>query len=602
VTTVIPPGNTQEGRAADVAPADGTTPDGTAADGTTPDDTAADDTPSGPRADRWRVPPHRRFAAAVLAAMLVGLALRVAIGLTDEAPATDETAYLRSGISLVEGDGFAREGRAETHFPPFVPLLLGLGSRVFDDPHTGTVVLTFVASTALILPLALLGRRVAGARAGIATAWLAALAPGVSTSVANRGAGSEGVYLLVVVGALWCVVSAADHRGAARVARVAAGGLLVGLAYLTRPEGLFMGVPLGLAVLALGLRGAGDRRRRLLRTAGLAGAFAVPIVACIVPYAAYLHRHTGSWELSAKTQDASIEAWHAVARADRQERDSVLYALDETGLSFSAERTSLVQLARDDPGGYFAIVRTNVSELGEVIANPVEGQMLTWLLLPLPVWALAVWGAWRFRRVLTMRIILALAALPVATALAFFVQPRYVMLTTALAIVPAGAALATLPGRWRAPAAGLAAVLLVVSSVQAFEGPGGWWHPSDHTDQRAAGEWLAANTADDARIMSRSMVVEHYADRPTMAIPYADLDEIVEYGRHYGAQYIVADWYTVRRLRPQLLPLREGADVAGLRLVHEVRREGRTTSIYAFEPVPVVPAEIGSPLGFVGDG
>jgi 4-amino-4-deoxy-L-arabinose transferase-like glycosyltransferase len=554
--------------------------------------------PSSPR-----LTPARRFGLLVLAAVVVGLALRVAIGLTDDAPATDETAYLRSGVSLVEGDGFGREGHAELHFPPFVPFLLGLASRVVDDPHTGAVVLSCLASTALIVPLALLGRRVAGAAAGVATAWIAALAPGLSTSLVNRGAGSEAEYLLVVVSAVWLVVSAADHRGRARVVRLAAAGLLVGLGYLTRPEGLFVAVPLGLAVVVLGRRGAGGRRRRLLSTAGLVAAFAVPVVACVVPYAAYLHRHTGSWELSAKTQDASIEAWHAVARADRQARDSVLYELDETGLAFAADRTSLTQLARDDPSGYLGIVGTNVLSLGEVVADPESGRVLSWLLLPLPVWALAAFGAWRHRRTRTLQVVLAVGALPVATALAFFVQPRYLMLTVALATVPAGAGLVSLPSRWRRPAAAAAVALLALSTVQGFRGPGGWWHPSDHSDQRAAGEWLAAHTDPDDRIMSRSMVVEYYADRPTMAIPYASLDEILAYGRHYGAQYIVVDWYTVRRLRPQLAPLREDEQsVPGLELVYKVTEEGRTTQVFALDPAPAVPVAIGPPLGFVGDG
>lgn len=214
----------------------------------------------------------------------------------------------------------------------------------------------------------------------MATAWIAALAPGLSTAVVNRGAGSEAVYLLLVVSALWLAVSAADHRGRPRAVRAGAAGLLVGLAYLTRPEGRFVAVPLGVAVVVLALRGAGDRRRRLLSTAGLAAAFAVPIV----HDAAYLHRHAGAWQLSAKTQDASIEAWQAVARSDREARDSVLYALDETGLAFSAERTSLTRLARDNPGAYLGIVRTNVASLAEIVADPETGRVLSWLLLPLP--------------------------------------------------------------------------------------------------------------------------------------------------------------------------------------------------------------------------
>ncbi|HEY2997016.1 MAG TPA: glycosyltransferase family 39 protein, partial [Acidimicrobiales bacterium] len=271
---------------------------------------------------------RRRVVLLVLAAVAVGLALRVAISLTDDAPSTDETAYLRSGIALVDGEGFTRGGRPELHFPPFVPFLLGLGSKVFADAHTGTVVLTCVASTAIIVPLALLARRIAGATAAVATAWVAALAPGLSTTVVNRGAGSEAVYMLLVVGALWLVVSGLDRAGATRLARLAAAGALVGLAYLTRPEGLFVALPLGLAVLVVAVRGAAGGGARRLRAALVpAAAFGVPIVACVVPYAAYLHAHTGTWELSAKTQDASIAAWHAVAQSHREERDSILWAL-----------------------------------------------------------------------------------------------------------------------------------------------------------------------------------------------------------------------------------------------------------------------------------
>jgi hypothetical protein len=147
-----------------------------------------------------------------------------------------------------------------------------------------------------------------------------------------------------------------------------------------------------------------------------------------------------------------------------------------------------------------------------------------------------------------------------------------------------------------------AVVLLALSSVQAFHATGGgWWHPADHTDQRLAGEWIAAHTDPEDRIMTRSMVVEHYAERPTMAIPYADFDEILTYARHYGARYLVVDWYTVVRLRPQLRPLRHVDRVAGLRLVHEVRAEGRTTRVFTLDPPPTSTAELGPSLGFMGD-
>jgi hypothetical protein len=544
----------------------------------------------------------------VLAALLVGFALRVAIGLTDDAPATDETAYLRSGVSLVEGDGYRRENGPELHFPPFVPFLLGLGSQVTSDPHAATVVLTCLSSTALIIPLALLGRRVAGPVAGSATAWVVALGPGLSTTLVNRGAGSEAQYTLLVVGAVWLVVSAVDHREGARAWRVFGAGALVGLAYLTRPEGLFVAVPLGIAVLVIGARSAGEHLRRLdargLRAATpLLAVFLLPVVLCIVPYAMYLHDNTGKWQLSAKTQDASIEAWEAVARADREQRDSVLYALDETGLHFAAGRSSLATLARQDLAGYVGIVRTNVGELVGSITTPVTEQWLSWLLLPLPLWGLAVFGTWHHRRSGVVRLLLAVGALPVATALAFFVQPRYLIVAVALATPLVGAAIAALTGMWRRLVMLAAVGLLALSSIQAFRSEAaGWWHPSDHSDQREAGEWIAANTRPGDRVMTRSMVVDYYAKRPTMAIPYASMDEILRYGRHYGARYLVVDWYTAVRLRPQLAPLRTADRISGLRLAHEVRAEGRTTRVFALEPPPPSVAPIGSSVGFVGDG
>jgi hypothetical protein len=48
--------------------------------------------------------------------------------------------------------------------------------------------------------------------------------------------------------------------------------------------------------------------------------------------------------------------------------------------------------------------------------------------------------------------------------------------------------------------------------------------------------------------------------------------------------------------------MEEDPDVPGLELVHAVTAEGRTTQVFAFDPAPPVPEEMGPPLGFVGDG
>jgi hypothetical protein len=596
-----------------VAPTEGADAPGSRDDGPEeaagPDGAGAAALPSVPQqATGWS---PRRFALLLGLALLAGLALRVAIGLTDDAPPTDETAYLRSGLALADGDGFTRDGEPELHFPPFVPFLLGSASHVVDDPHTGTVIITVIAGTLAILPLALIARHIAGDRAAVATAWVAAFAPGLATLPVNRGAGSESEYVLLAATGVWLVVSSAGKGTRSRLARLVGAGICIGFAYLTRPEGLFMAVPLGLGVLVVAAGGWKALRTGpgLGRAVTAGAAFALPLVACIVPYAMYLHDNTGKWELTAKTQDSSIEAWHAVARGDRETRDSVLYALDDSGLQFDTSRKSLTALAREDPGGYLGIFWTNAGNLLGVFAAPIAGQTLAWALLPLPLTLLALYAGWQYRRSRAVVLLAAVAAMPMITGLMFFVQHRYLVVTTAALVVLAGIGLAAvpMPTRWRQVAGGLAAVLLALSTVQAFRGPGGWWHPADHADQRHAGEWLAANTDDDAVVMSRSMVVQYYADRDTLAIPYADLDTILDFGRHYGVQYLVVDTFTTTRLRPQLAGLAEledGDAVPGLRLVHDTRADGRTTRIFALDPVPPPPTEgeEGPKLGFVGDG
>ena len=476
-----------------------------------------------------------------------------------------------------------------------------------SDPHTGTVVLTAAAGTALILPLALLGRRLAGPRAGAITAWVAAIAPGLSTTLVNRGAGSEAVYTLLVISAVWLVVSGAGRDGWPRMIRFGGAGGLVGLAYLTRPEGLLMAVPLGLAVIVVALRSpTGPRSTRRSAAAGLVGVavFGLPIAACIVPYAAYLHDHTGQWQLTAKTQDASIEAWHAVAAGDRETRDSIIYALDDTGLELGSGRfVAACAGPRDDPSGYAEIVSTNVGQLARAVAIPEQQGFLAWLLLPLPVVVIAG--------------VRGLAATTVGADPAPARRGRAAGRHGAglLRAAPVSRGHGRGGHRLRRRGPGRSTLALAAGpdrsdhgAARPVHGPGvpgsGGMVASVGPHRSAPHRRMARRPTPQPtdRIMTRSMVVEFYADRPTVAIPYADLDQIVAFARHYGARYLVVDWYTVVRLRPQLEPLRTADAGHGLRLVHELEAEGRLTrSSPSIRPRRARPA-VGPSLVFVGDG
>ena len=329
-------------------------------------------------------------------------------------------------------------------------------------------------------------------------------------------------------------------------------------------------------------------------------AFGVPILLCVAPYASFLHTHTGAWELSAKTNDASLEAWHAVARGDREARDEVLYDIDDE-FRFTAESHSLPSLAKADPGGYAEIVGTNLRMLSRTLFNPDGGTWLRWQLLPMPVWALAVGGVavllpGHGRR----RGRLAAAGGDVDRLLR---AARYLVVTAALATIPVGMLVAGFSRAWFRVATSATLVLCALSVILAFQGGGGWWHPTDHTSQEAAGKWVAAHTGRDDRIMARSQVAEYYSDRTTIALPYTDYEHIIDYARHYGVRYVVLDENTMVRLRPQLGFLQWEDTAPGLRFVHEA--SGRAARPASSPSTPHRPSTIHPParhLGFVGDG
>jgi hypothetical protein len=285
-----------------------------------------------------------------------------------------------------------------------------------------------------------------------------------------------------------------------------------------------------------------------------------------------------------------------VAEGDRRARDEVLYGLDESGLDFSAERYPLTQLIREDPGGYLGLVLVNVRQLLRTV--------FLWRLIPTPLALLVLWVIWRERR---NRVVLSLAVaglLPVASALAFFVLPRYLVVTAALADGLCGLAVARLPTRFQRPAIWASVAMVGVTIVMAAFGPTGLWSLREPLEQRKAGEWLEANTDPEDRIMTRSQVVAFYADRETVALPYAAPDTTLNFGRHFGARYLVADEFILWEWRPQLRYLFGEGPWPGLRLVHQEEAQGRVLRIFALDPPPEEVADDDHlpTLAHMGDG
>ena len=107
-------------------------------------------------------------------------------------------------------------------------------------------------------------------------------------------------------------------------------------------------------------------------------------------------------------------------------------------------------------------------------------------------------------------------------------------------------------------------MFLLLSLLAAADGDDGFLNRREPVEHQAVGEWLHENTPRDARVMTRSMVTEYYADRRAVAIPYASPEEVLRFAAHHGVDYIVADSYTYREPAPPAHRVEQGPRPGGL--------------------------------------
>lgn len=216
------------------------------------------------------------FRTQLLLVGLVALALRVAYALVDSEPPgiTGDADWYHEMANLlaggegfdnpfeISGAGFERTGgdAPPTAFhPPLFPALLALPSLVGLDSYVAHELFACLMGAGTAVVAGLVGRELAGPRAGVVAGLVAAISP--TLVGADAVLMSESLYGLLVATVLLAAVMAV--RSPTRV-NLAALGLLIGLSTLTRGEGL-----LWLVVLAapVALVAGASRRQALARFA-----------------------------------------------------------------------------------------------------------------------------------------------------------------------------------------------------------------------------------------------------------------------------------------------------------------------------------------------
>jgi 4-amino-4-deoxy-L-arabinose transferase-like glycosyltransferase len=377
---------------------------------------------------------------------------------------------LANGHGYVDGATWWVSGgttfRQSAGDPPLYPLVLAFFSRLGLTSVTSHRLLSSVAGVVGVVLIGMVARRVAGHRAGIAAALIAAIYP--MLWINDGMLLSESLFVPLV-----CAAVLAAYRFWDRPGWVSAGlmGGVTGLAAMTRAEALFM-LPV-LALLVVGMRSEAVRRR-----IGYVALAVVAAMAVCAPWIAYnntrfaepvfMTSQTGA-VLSAASCDATFYgdrlgywddcmAWYVATgrvagwpglELDESERDAV-------------PRQAAVTYTRDNLGRLVVVVPARVGRLWDVFRPTegvefnavVEGRGLwpSWaglvsyyLLVPIGVAGGVV--LWR-RRVPLSPLLAAPFAVTVAAATTFGIT-RYRAPADAMIVVLAAVAIGWLAERWR---------------------------------------------------------------------------------------------------------------------------------------------------------
>ena len=156
-----------------------------------------------------------------------------------------QSGTIAAGKGYIDPATFYRSGRSvpTANFPPLWPMTLAVAHRLTLRSQTSYQLVGAAIGTVSVVLTGLVGRRVAGGRIGLVAAGLVACCP--LLIAADGSLMSESLYVALVAAALLASYWALD---APRVPRFALVGLLVGLAALTRSDGIFLA-----PILAVGL-------------------------------------------------------------------------------------------------------------------------------------------------------------------------------------------------------------------------------------------------------------------------------------------------------------------------------------------------------------
>jgi 4-amino-4-deoxy-L-arabinose transferase-like glycosyltransferase len=522
-------------------------------------------------------PPTLPAVGALLVILVLALGLRVVAWHRATMMFNDGPNFLWQAERLADGQWM--EALAHPYHPMYAALT-ALVRPLTGDVETAAVVVSMAAGLALCViaygMVRLLMPDVRGA--AVAAALVAAVLTRSLDVTADIQA--DGIFAAFALGSVWATLAAAQAGGCKR--RLALAGVLAGLAYLTRAEGLFVGLAPGLWLLF-----GGPRPALAGRGIGM-GAWLVALALTVAPYGWALHGVTGEWCLSLKPSMANLglgpsgEMWQAPADSPMgwplvpSEHQSLVRPDDQPSAGAPKEGgftptwfPPLALVAQDAPA---PPARPGLgSALNRAALQFVTASRLETLLLALPGLLLLL----RERRKATLGgLIMVVGWIAVCTVQvhrSHFLVNRHMILAIVLLLPAAGV------GLWRLSQNGRPWRVLGVLAIAVAAGAGTRAQRTHHAPRLEALTWVREHTTPDQYVVSHRQRDGWYAQRAAVTAQLPVYDQILRSRlAEFDVPYLVFRTARVESLEPHWL-----ADG----LVREVARfgEGEDT-VAVYEP------------------
>jgi 4-amino-4-deoxy-L-arabinose transferase-like glycosyltransferase len=473
----------------------------------------------------------------------------------------DGCEYIRMGINLRDGKPLTGSFEwPETMYGTLYPILIAAVSKLGISAEHSAYLLSLIFGSIMVVIAFFLARRVYGTKVGYYAAVLFAIFPvfiGLSGSVFN-----ESVYLTIWLLAIYWSIRSLDSY---LTTDFVITGILFGLATLSRPEAFAYPVFIGFAAILV----AWLRQIRWSQVVRGVAVMALAWLILLLPYAAFLHRHTGQYRFEGKwninyTLGNRIDTGMGYFQAgftinDNLDLvgpllDSSLYATS-TPYSHTA-KNKLLYMAR-------AIHRNWTTAYEELFTIDFGGPITILLVV------LGLFGAqWDLRR-LRHEFILIVMAISIVVLLltAAHIEHRYAYPLPVIFLIWAAAGLDVFQ-KWFARTISLwsdflreasqklslIAAVCLIAGLLVFSVVGvrtDWYfmiQRKEFLGIREAGAWLGAQSPQHARMFGFEGRVAYYANATIIIFPYADSATTLRYLESKNIDYIALDSLNARNM------------------------------------------------------